>query len=129
MKRFNLSAWAVSHPALMLFLILALGAAGIFSYLQPRARRRPELHHQGRDRHDDLARRHRAGNAGPGCRPDREEAAGAAVLRQGHDLHQAVLHGDAGRRSRTTRRPGKCRSSSTSCARSSTTFGRPARRA
>ena len=25
MKRFNLSAWAVSHPALVLFLIVALG--------------------------------------------------------------------------------------------------------
>jgi multidrug efflux pump len=32
MKRFNLSAWAVSHPALVLFLIVALGAAGFFSY-------------------------------------------------------------------------------------------------
>jgi multidrug efflux pump len=32
MKRFNLSAWAVSHPSLVLFLIIALGAAGFFSY-------------------------------------------------------------------------------------------------
>ena len=32
MKRFNLSAWAVSHPALILFLIIALGVAGFFSY-------------------------------------------------------------------------------------------------
>ena len=32
MKRFNLSAWAVSHPALVLFLILVLGVAGFFSY-------------------------------------------------------------------------------------------------
>ncbi|HLZ02816.1 MAG TPA: efflux RND transporter permease subunit, partial [Bradyrhizobium sp.] len=32
MKRFNLSAWAVSHPALVLFLVIALGAAGFFSY-------------------------------------------------------------------------------------------------
>ena len=36
-------------------------------------------------------------------------------------LHQAGLHGDAGRRSATTRRRARCRSSSTSCARSSTT--------
>ena len=28
MKHFNLSAWAVSHPALILFLVIALGAAG-----------------------------------------------------------------------------------------------------
>ena len=32
MKRFNLSGWAVSHPALILFLIVALGFAGFFSY-------------------------------------------------------------------------------------------------
>jgi multidrug efflux pump subunit AcrB len=31
-KHFNLSGWAVSHPALILFLIFALGAAGFFSY-------------------------------------------------------------------------------------------------
>jgi len=31
MKRFNLSAWAVSHPALVLFLVVALGVAGFFS--------------------------------------------------------------------------------------------------
>ncbi len=32
MKRFNLSAWAVSHPSLVMFLIVALGVAGFFSY-------------------------------------------------------------------------------------------------
>src|SRR6266850_270147 len=32
MKRFNLSAWAVSHPALILFLVVALSVAGFFSY-------------------------------------------------------------------------------------------------
>src|SRR6201988_3292368 len=32
MKRFNLSAWAVSHPALVLFLIVALGVAGFVSF-------------------------------------------------------------------------------------------------
>jgi multidrug efflux pump len=32
MKRFNLSAWAVSHPALVLFLMVALGVAGFVSY-------------------------------------------------------------------------------------------------
>src|ERR1700744_937079 len=32
MKRFNLSAWAVRHPALVLFLLAALGVAGFFSY-------------------------------------------------------------------------------------------------
>ena len=32
MRRFNLSAWAVAHPALVLFLIVMFGAAGLFSY-------------------------------------------------------------------------------------------------
>src|SRR4051795_10538418 len=32
MKRFNLSGWAVSHPTLILFLMVALGVAGFFSY-------------------------------------------------------------------------------------------------
>src|ERR1700745_1604959 len=32
MKRFNLSAWAVSHPSLVLCLVVALGVAGFFSY-------------------------------------------------------------------------------------------------
>src|SRR6202522_3242221 len=32
MKHFNLSGGAVGHPALILFLIFALGAAGLFSY-------------------------------------------------------------------------------------------------
>jgi len=32
MKHFNLSSWAVSHPTLILFLMIILGAAGYFSY-------------------------------------------------------------------------------------------------
>jgi multidrug efflux pump len=32
MKRFNLSAWAVAHPSLILFLIVMLGVAGLLSY-------------------------------------------------------------------------------------------------
>jgi multidrug efflux pump subunit AcrB len=34
MKRFNLSAWAVAHPALVLFVILALAVAGTLSFLR-----------------------------------------------------------------------------------------------
>ena len=33
MKRFNLSEWAIRHQSLVLFMILLLGAAGIYSYL------------------------------------------------------------------------------------------------
>src|SRR5262249_56282329 len=32
MKRFNLSEWAITHRPLVLFMILLLGAAGVFSY-------------------------------------------------------------------------------------------------
>src|SRR5262249_28107782 len=32
MRHFNLSAWAVAHPALILFLIIMFGAAGLLSY-------------------------------------------------------------------------------------------------
>jgi multidrug efflux pump len=33
MKRFNLSEWAITHQALVLFMIILLGAAGLYSYL------------------------------------------------------------------------------------------------
>ena len=33
MQRFNLSEWAITHQALVLFMILLLGAAGAYSYL------------------------------------------------------------------------------------------------
>src|SRR6516165_11813607 len=34
MKRFNLSEWAITHRALVLFMILMLGAAGTYSYFK-----------------------------------------------------------------------------------------------
>ena len=33
MKRLNLSEWAITHRALVLFMIILIGAAGLFSYL------------------------------------------------------------------------------------------------
>ena len=32
MRRFNLSEWAITHRALVLFMILLIGAAGLYSY-------------------------------------------------------------------------------------------------
>ena len=32
MKRFNLSEWAITHRALVLFMIILLGTAGVYSY-------------------------------------------------------------------------------------------------
>jgi multidrug efflux pump len=34
MKRFNLSEWAITHQALVLFMILLIGGAGLFSYFK-----------------------------------------------------------------------------------------------
>jgi multidrug efflux pump len=34
MKRFNLSEWAITHQALVLFMVLIIGAAGLFSYFK-----------------------------------------------------------------------------------------------
>ena len=34
MKRFNLSEWAITHRALVLFMILLIGASGLFSYFK-----------------------------------------------------------------------------------------------
>src|SRR5260370_31670315 len=36
MQRFNLSQWAITHRALVLFMIIVLGAAGAFSYFKLR---------------------------------------------------------------------------------------------
>src|SRR5262249_61259427 len=33
MQRFNLSQWAITHRPLVLFMIILLGAAGVYSYL------------------------------------------------------------------------------------------------
>ena len=32
MQRLNLSEWAITHRALVLFMIILIGAAGVFSY-------------------------------------------------------------------------------------------------
>jgi multidrug efflux pump subunit AcrB len=44
MKRFNLSEWAITHRALVLFMILLIGGAGLYSYFNlaaPRTRPSP----------------------------------------------------------------------------------------
>ena len=83
MKRFNLSDWAVRHPALVLFLILAIGVGGALSFLRLGRAEDPNFTIKVAIVTAHLAGRHRARDAGPGRRPDREEAPGAALLRQG----------------------------------------------
>ncbi len=94
MTRFNLSEWAINHRALVLFLILLLGGAGLYSYRQSRPRRGPLLHHQDHGGERRLAGRDGGRDAGPGRRQDREEAPGAALSRPRRHLFPArrVLH-------------------------------------
>ena len=96
MRGFNLSRFAVGHPTLILFFILMLAAAGAHVVHAARAGGGSGLHDQGRRRLGAVAGRHRGGDARPGRRPDREEAAGAGLLRQGRDLHHVGLHGGDG---------------------------------
>src|ERR1700704_431433 len=95
MKHFNLSGWAVSHPAL----IVPCGCAGRRRLLLLRAawpRGGSLLHRQGCERLGDLGGSYGCGDADPGRRSHREEAAGTALLRKGADLFEAVVHCDAG---------------------------------
>ena len=81
MKRFNLSEWAITHQALVLFMILVLGAAG--SLLLPQLGRAEDPSFTIKTMVINVAwpGRHRDRDADPGRRQDREEAAGAALSR------------------------------------------------
>ena len=94
MMRFNLSEWAITHRALVLFMILVLGGAGAYSYLN-----------LGRAEDPSFTIKTMVVNvAWPGATAtemqtqvadrDREEAAGAALSRPRRDLFAArrVLH-------------------------------------
>ena len=74
-------------------MILLLGAAGVFSYLNL-GRAEDPLHHQGDGGERRLAGRDRDRDAGAGRRQDREEAAGAAISRSRRELFAAgrLLH-------------------------------------
>ena len=78
MSGFNLSALAVRERAVTLFLIIAISVAGLFAFLKLGRAEDPTFTDQGDDLRHGLARRHRAGDAGPGRRAAREADAGAA---------------------------------------------------
>ena len=121
MQRFNLSAWAITHQPLVLFMIIVLGAAGALRLPQPRPRRGPLLHHQDDGGERRLARRDGRGDAGAGRRPDREEAAGAALSRPRRKLFAAGRHLHPRQPHATRLRPPRSRTSGTRCARRSAT--------
>ena len=89
MKRLNLSEWAITHRPLVLFMILLLGAAGLFSYFNLGRAEDPSFTIKVMVVNVALARRHRDRDAGAGRRQGREEAAGAAVPRPGRELFAA----------------------------------------
>ena len=121
MKRFNLSAWAVRHPALVLFLILASPSAGTLSFLRLGRAEDPNFTIKvaivtavwpgatAQEMQDQVADR------------IEKKLQELPYFDKVADLHQAGLHGDAGRVPRQHAGPARCRSSSTSSARSSTT--------
>ena len=94
MRDFNLSLWGLKHPQLIAFLILVIAACGRVRLCALGPRGRSVLHHQERRRLRHLAGRDRQRDAGPGRRPDRAQAAGAAMDRQGRNLFQARLRRD-----------------------------------
>ena len=81
-------------PQLIAFLILMIGVAGALAYLQLGRAEDPSFTIKNVNVSAFWPGATSAGDAGPGRRPDREEAAGTALVRQDRDLHQARLHLD-----------------------------------
>ena len=89
MSRSNLSEWALEHRSLLWYFMIVFVLAGTFLLHQPRARGRPELHHQDHDRPGQLARRDGRGRDQAGHRADREKAGGAEIARLHQDDHHS----------------------------------------
>ena len=95
MKRFNLSEWAITHQALVLFTILLLAAAGAYSFFNLGRGEDPpftikEMVVSAPGRGPPRAR------CEPGHREDRDQAAGAALLRHRPELLPARRDRDRG---------------------------------
>ena len=88
-SRGNLSAWAVQHPALVLFLIIVFSVAGLMSYLNLGRAEDPSFAIKTMVISGGMARRHRRGDAGSGRRQARKAPAGARAVRLRQDLHAA----------------------------------------
>ena len=127
--RFNLSAWALRHQALVVFLIALATVFGILAVHAARAIGRPAVHVPRDGDPHLLAGRDRAAGAGTGHRPHRPQVAGNAVDRFPAQLFAprrvaAVLH-DEGRRAAE----GRARRRGTRCARRSAISRRRCRKA
>jgi len=117
MKRFNLSGWAVSHPALILFLIVALGAAGFFSY-QRLGCRRSVLYGQVVNVSAIWPGATAAEMQTQVADPIEKKLQELPYFEKVQNLFEAVLHRHAGYVSGIRRRQRRCRICFTCCARS-----------
>ena len=89
MKGPNLSEWALEHQSFVLYLIVALAIAGVYSYVRLGQAEDPGLHLQDHGGAHPVAGRDRARGRAAGHRAPREEAAGDAVVRLRAQLLQA----------------------------------------
>ena len=88
-RGFNLSRWALEHPALTRYLMVVLMVLGFAAYFQLGPGRRPAVHLPRDGGAHLLARRHGAAGGRAGHRQARAHAAGGAVRRQDPQLLQA----------------------------------------
>ena len=80
-KGFNLSRWAISHGSFTAFLLVLLLAAGGLLAARIGQKEDPDFTFRVMVVQVRLARRIRRGDAGPGGRQDRAQAAGDAASR------------------------------------------------
>jgi multidrug efflux pump len=108
-SRFNVSRWALDHPALTRYLLVVLMVLGVAAYFQLGQDEDPPFTFRAMVVTGLLARRQRAADGRPGHRQDREDTAGGAVCRQDPQLHPAgrVLHHPAGEGLDATARGGQ----------------------
>jgi hypothetical protein len=98
--RWNLSAAAIRHPQLTLFFLLVIAIAGTMAFFKLGQREDPDFAFPGHgDPHAVAGLDHRAGRSAD-HRPDREEAAGGAVLQVDPQLLQAGRIADRARAAR-----------------------------
>ena len=120
MSRFNVSAWAVAHPALVLFFIVMLGTAGLFSYRSLGRGEDPSF----TIKLVVVTAMWRGATAA-----EMQTQVADPIEKKMQELpfiDKVTTYSKSGftampSRSRTIRRPATCRSSSTNCARSSPT--------
>ena len=125
----NLSAWALRHRSLTLFLILAVAAAGVWAYLSLGRGEDPPFTIKQMVIQAGLARRLGGPDGAVGGGPDRTQAAGSAVAGLRRKQRAAGPCDPDGFVARRHAAGGRDQACGTRCARRSATSRRPCRRA